>query len=101
MATITLGTASTTTLTAVAWGPMMNPADLATISRLIKVPAVLNPSQPRLPGAFVKEGLLYIPSRFSNSPIRLQVGDVIGVDSTGWPIVLSAGAAASASWVHT
>lgn len=101
MALVTLGTAAQTTLQAVMWSQSISAADLAALAALIKIPAAQNPSQPVKPGAFVREGLLYLPSRFQPSPVRLENGDYIGVDATGWPIVISSGSAASASWVHT
>jgi len=99
MATRTLGTAATTTLTAVPWNAaqtVLLPADLANVQQHI-----LNDLQPldKSTNTWVSyNGLLMIPRR---GQIRLMPGDWIAYDSTGWPIVLSSAAAASASWVHT
>lgn len=98
MATKTLGTAATTTLTAVAFsrGLDLSDADIATIAESIKDDQ--NVSHPISPGAFARTGLLFIPNR---GLLKVLPGDFVGVDSTGWPILVSKGAAASASWVHS
>ena len=107
MTTRTLGTASTTTLTAIAFShsPLSNlgtgsspsttgPADMASIKNLIKDDLnALSVS----PNSFIDfNGLLMIPRR---GLVRVLVGDVIGVDASGWPILLSKAAAANANWV--
>jgi hypothetical protein len=100
MATATLGTALTTTLTAIkfAYAGLL-PADMATIQTGIlddSVPA----ATPRIAtGAFVPgQGQLLIPNR---GILQVLPGDYVAIDSTtGWPILLSARAAAGASWVH-
>ena len=110
MATATLGTAATTTLTALS-GPgsyttpdgiavaiVQADADVATIQQAIKDD--LNPAQPinTSMGGWSRAGQLFIPNR---GWIKVYPGDFIGVDATGWPILVSRRAAASASWVHT
>jgi hypothetical protein len=98
MATRTMGTSSTTALTAVLYGRMMADADVATIAALIKNDTVgLNPI---VPGAFAKTGLLYVPNR---GVLQVLPGDFVAVDpATGWPILVSLKAAASnPQWVHS
>jgi hypothetical protein len=107
MALRTLGTSSTIILTAIVWNGMATPtADVAAINALI-----LNDKNPRHPvaqiggsGAFVKEGLLYVPNR-GNDPLVLYPGDVVAVDSVrggpGWPILVSANDIATGNWVLT
>jgi len=98
MATVTLGTTAQTSLTAKAFAGAMSPADIATIANAIKDD--LNNLHPIWPGAFAQTGLLYIPNR---GVLQMRVGDYVGVDAaTGWPILVSARAAASnPQWVHT
>ncbi|SRR6266568_7175642 len=119
MATKTLGTNGQTTLTAVQWSPdpaSLSAADLATVQQLILdagmaeidntgqlVSAVVKATLPIWPGAFTREGYVYIPER---GILRLHPGDWVGVDATGWPIVVSnlaiAGMIGTAtSWTHT
>ena len=75
----------------------MNAADLATMCAGIKNDQING--GPIFPGAFSQEGLLHIPNR---GVLRLVAGDVVAFNpATGWPIVLSAAAAASANWVYT
>lgn len=100
MATKTLGTASHTTLTALpylpGYGSGMSAADIATIAE-----AILNDqinTNPIFPGAFSANGLLYVPNR---GVLKILNGDFVGVDGTGWPVLVSKTAAASASWVHS
>lgn len=109
MATVTLGTAATTTLTAVPFIYGMAAADFATIAAALKhdaynpemndaVASAVSGPQPPLGLSFSRSGVLTIPNR---GVLRLFPGDYIGVDASGWPVVLSPRAAASASWVHT
>lgn len=95
MTTRTLGTAATTTLTALTYSRVMNVADTATIAAGIKNDLIN--TGPIFPGAFSARGLLFIPNR---GMLQLIPGDVVAFNpATGWPIVLSAAAAASANWV--
>lgn len=101
MATKTLGTNATTTLTAVSWttgGAGLLAADIATIAESILNDEVNG--NPIYPGAFSRNGLLYIPNR---GVLKMKVGDYVGVDASGWPILVSANAIAfgSTSWTHT
>lgn len=101
MATLTMGTAAQTSLTAIQWSPSPSEvlsADMATIKAAIKDD--LNPLS-KSPGGWIDyNGLLMIPRR---GQVRVFRGDFIGVDpATGWPILVSAAAAAqNPQWVHT
>lgn len=106
MATATLGTALPTTLTAVpfTYGALAA-ADFAAIASAIKhdthnpnIIGVGNTGQPPIVSALSRNGILIIPNR---GALTLYPGDYVAVDATGWPILLSMRAAASASWVHT
>jgi hypothetical protein len=110
MATATLGTAATTTLTAVPFTYGLVAADFATMAAAIKRdshnpgnsgsttgPGLTGP-QPPLGVPLSRAGTLIIPER---GILKLFPGDYIAIDATGWPILLSPRAAASASWVHT
>ncbi|MEK6591561.1 MAG: hypothetical protein AABZ67_00630 [Pseudomonadota bacterium] len=97
MATITLGTDATTTLTALAFDAANLAADMATIQQAIKDD--VNVSHPTWPGAFGFNGLLHVPNR---GVLKVLPGDYIGVDAKGWPILVSAYSIAAASdWTHS
>lgn len=97
MATVTLGTNATTSLTALAWNSVVSDADVATIAQLIRNDQ--NVAHPTIPSAFVKNGLLFVPNR---GELRLMPGDYVGVDeTTGWPILVSARAIAAGPWTHS
>jgi hypothetical protein len=98
MATVTLGTTAQTSLTALAFGGSLAPADIATIANAILDDQ--NNIHPIWPGAFAQTGLLYVPNR---GILRCLPGDFVGVDAaTGWPILVSKNAAASnPQWVHS
>ena len=98
MATVTLGTNATNTLTALAWQPTDAPADFASIRALIKDD--LNPAHPIWPGAFTTSGLLYVPNR---GVLKILPGDYVGVDAYGFPILVSYKSIAdgSTSWTHS
>jgi hypothetical protein len=52
---------------------------------------------PLYPGAFSNTGILTIPNR---GILQVLPGDTIAMDSaTGWPILISAAAAAGGQWV--
>jgi len=98
MATITLGTAGTTTLTALIWNASAAPADCAAIDA-----GILDDQNPAHPAmgrwGFTQNGQLYVPNR---GLLNLLPGDVVAFDpATGFPILLSKLAAAGASWVHS
>ena len=50
------------------------------------------------PGAWSKAGVLYVPNR---GFLRVLPGDVVGVDTRGWPILLSADTIANGIWTLT
>jgi hypothetical protein len=99
LATITLGTTLTTSLTALKYLPGyasgMAAADQATIQNAIKDD--INVAHPRLAGAF-QGGQLFIPNR---GVLLVLPGDYIGVDSQGFPILVSANSIANAAWTHS
>ena len=97
MATRTLGTSATTSLTAINFqrGGLL-PADIATIANDINNDLV-NGFSP-VPGAFSSMGLLVVPNR---GILQVLPGDYVGVDSQGWPILVSAYSIANAAWTHT
>lgn len=99
MATKTLGTNATNTLTALPFqrGGLL-PADIAIIQEGI-LNDLIN-GNPVYPGAFSSMGLLYVPNR---GILQVLPGDYVGIDATGWPILVSANAIASGStsWTHS
>lgn len=117
MATNTLGTNGTTTLTAVRFlRQVLTSVDLAAVATAIRDDAnvtVDNTGQiisgaalanmPSVPSAFSREGLLFIPNR---GALKVLPNDWVAVDATGWPILLSATAiagvvGAATSWTHS
>jgi hypothetical protein len=97
VATITAGTAATTTLVGVQFQKSLSAADVASIANNILNPDING--SPIYPGAFSLSGLLYIPNR---GVLKVFRGDYVAYDpATGWPILLSSQAAAGASWVHS
>jgi len=101
LSTKTLGTNATTTLTAVSFSAApatLSDADFATIRNAIKYDGVEGNAV--YPGAFSRAGLLYVPRR---GILKILPGDYIGIDSTGWPILVSANSIAdgSTSWTHS
>ena len=104
MATKLIGTAATNTLVAVSFNQdtgLLTPADLATIQQhILDDQAAAHPvAQVSGIGGFVREGLLIVPNR---GTLKLYPGDWVAYDpATGFPYLISALAAAGASWVHT
>lgn len=104
MATKTLGTAATTTLTAISFSQtpsVLAPADLATINWAILDDQTTGNPHAAISGigGLVRQGKLFVPNRGS---LVILPGDWIAVDpATGFPILVSAAAAAGASWVHS
>lgn len=106
MATITLGTTANNSLTALAMQPGgLAPADVASIMQGIKSDGLqadgINADIGKgsiVPGAWAQQGLLYIPYR---GVLKVFPGDYIGIDSEGWPILVSANSIANAAWTHT
>lgn len=99
MATKTLGTTAQTSLTAIQYLPGYNSgmlaADQAAICNAIKDD--INVAHPLLAGAF-QQGQLFIPNR---GVLQLLPGDWVGVDSSGFPILVSKNSIANAAWTHS
>lgn len=96
MALATLGTAANNSLSALAYGLGANEADAVALSALIKDDGT---GQAAPLGAFQKGGKLWVPRR---GWLTMLPGDYVAIDAaTGWPILVSAAAAAGAQYVHT
>lgn len=101
MATGTLGTNLTSSLTTLDWNNMSAVADVAAIGALILgQPTPSTGKQIISPGSFAKSGRLHFPGR--QGFMLLHPGDYVAVDAYGWPIVVSGQsiAFASSSWTH-
>lgn len=103
MATITVGTTSTTSLSKglvfePGYGSGMSAADIASIALAIKNDQING--QPIFPQAFSANGILYVPNR---GQLKMLPGDAVAVDPhTGWPILISKLAfAAGGNWTHS
>ena len=96
MATGTLGTNANNSLTSLINSGNMNTADLATICNSIKNDQVNG--RPIWPGAYAQKGLLFIPNR---GVLQVLPGDYVGVDSQGWPVLVSKNSIAAGPWTHT
>lgn len=96
MATVTLGTSTTTTLTALSFNMGDAPADIGSIAALILDD--LNVAHPQIPGSFSLMGLLYVPNR---GVLKVLPGDYVGVDPNGWPILVSKNSIAGSGWTHS
>jgi hypothetical protein len=116
MATKTLGTAATSTLTAiqVPWGlGGLVPSDVAAVGLFKDQPVLQANSNPLLSASYGGEvrpyqgwsqqsKVLFLPNGRSPGGIILSPGDWVAIDPlTGWPIVISGFAAANASFVHS
>jgi len=105
MATHTFGTNATNSLTALKMNPANAQADVATVYQGILSDGLVGVSSPDVqspfakgaiwPGAWELDGALYIPNR---GVLRVFQGDVVAIDSQGWPILVSANSAANAAW---
>lgn len=99
MATRTLGTNATTSLTAVSFlhGIGSIPlADVATINNGIKTD---NAAQNIIGGFSAADSRLFIPRR---GVLRVLAGDYVAIDTTtGWPILVSSYAIANGPWSHS
>jgi len=74
------------------------PADIATLNNLIRddqnrAAALAGPM-----GGWSTQGMLYVPNR---GFLKVLPGDWVGVDSRGWPILLSADTILNGLWTHT
>ena len=101
MATTTLGTTAQTSLTSLKFLPGYNSgmaaADIAAINNAIKSAA--NPLSNLVGGSFSAGGQLFLPD--NRGVLQVLPGDFVGVDSQGWPILVSANSIANAAWIHT
>lgn len=101
MATITMGTTAQTSLNPSkkflpGYASGMSAADIAAIARAIKDDK--NVAHPIIPASFSANGRLYIPNR---GVLTMLPGDYVGIDSQGWPILVSANSIANAAWIHS
>ncbi len=101
MATITLGTTANNSLSPAlkflpGWNSGMAAADEASIANAIKDD--LTNGNPVVKGAFSYNGVLFVPNR---GHLQILPGDYVGVDSQGWPILVSANSIANAAWTHS
>lgn len=99
MALRTLGTNATTSLNALLYAASLPAADVASLALSIKDD--VNVTHPVFTGAFVlggSQGQLYVPNR---GMLIVNPGDFVGVDSRGWPILLSADTIANGPWTHS
>lgn len=98
MATVTLGSNATNTLTALVASGNLAAADVNAIQNVIKDDQISG--NPIYPGAFSHSGLLYVPNR---GVLKVLPGDYVAVDAFGWPILVAGGAIsyASTSWTHS
>ena len=97
MALKTLGTNASTSLSAILMSGSMAASDVQSLSVGILDDQIA--SHPVYPGAFSSQGLLYVPNR---GVLKVLPGDYVAYDTTtGWPILLSAYAAASGPYTHT
>lgn len=98
MSLLTLGTKTTNSLGGFNWSRNPTPANLALLMAAIKNDQING--NPIYPGAVQTSGLIYIPNR---GVLQMLPGDFVGVDSTGWPILISANSItnASTSWTHS
>lgn len=99
MATKTLGTTLTTSLTALSYLPGYNSGMAATDQAAIQnaIKDDLGNAHSLLAGAF-QGGQLFIPNR---GVLQVLPGDWVGVDSQGWPILVSKYSIANAAWTHS
>jgi len=101
MATKTLGTSATNSLTALLATASPAAADFATVSQSIKNDLTNGPQglgAAIIGGGWIQPGLLVIPNR---GILQVLPGDYVGVDSQGWPILVSANSIANAAWTHS
>lgn len=96
MATGTLGTNATNTLVSLINSGAMLPADVGSIANRIKDDLING--HPIFPGAYAQNSLLYVPNR---GILKVLPGDYVGVDSQGWPILVSKNSIANGPWTHT
>jgi hypothetical protein len=102
MALRTIGTAATTTLQGFVVGTNdLIAADVASLLNAINddLKPTTAPASARFLNCYNQTGSIVIPNR---GQLLLRAGDFVAWDTqTGFPIVVSALAAANAGWVHT
>ena len=98
MATHTLVTAAPLVAITYSQAPtVLLPADLATVANSILQDNAFGNT---IPGAFNFMGILTLPG--GRGSVKVMPGDVVAVDNTGWPILLSAKTITSAvDWTLT
>src|ERR1700704_5237965 len=100
--TKTIGTAATSTLWAIPGFAYagLSQSDMAAIQTGILDDSVPAASAPIAAGALISgAGMLFVLNR---GTLQILKGDWVALDpATGWPILISARAAAGASFVHT
>lgn len=100
MAVKTLGTTGQTSIAKAlaflsGYGQLAN-ADVATLNTAILDD--INVAHPNIPASFTVDGQLFIPNR---GVLRVLPGDWVGVDTQGWPILVSKNSIANGLWVHS
>lgn len=107
MAVKTLGTNANNSITNAlpflpGFGSGMATADVATMANAIKDDLgnlhLASGQLAPFSEAFSYNGLLFIPRR---GILQMLPGDWVGVDSRGWPILLSADTIANGNWTHS
>ena len=98
MATKTLGTNATTSLTALAFLQGLGSLAAADVATLDQIKDDINPAHPLIPSCFDAGGFLTIPNR---GILQVRPGDWVALDSRGWPILLSADTIANGPWTHS
>lgn len=97
MALLTAGTVAATSLEALVFNRVMTQADFASLQNKIKYDGVNGNAV--VPGAFTRSGFLVVPRR---GILQVLPGDVVAVDATGWPVLVSATAIDDGTdWVHS
>lgn len=111
MATSTLGTTGQTSIAlalqapgsfitpaGVASSSIAAPADMGALNNAIRDDQNRVLAFPGAMGGWLTNGKLFIPGRGS---LKVYPGDWVGVDSRGWPILLSADTIANGLWTHS
>lgn len=100
MAVKTLGTnANNSIAKALAYLPGMGSIPAADVANLdIAILDDQNPAHPIAHGFSMSSGRLFVPNR---GILNILPGDWVGVDSRGWPILLSADTIANGLWTHS
>lgn len=101
MAVKTLGTTANNSIAKAlkflpGYGSGMSAADIATLNNAIKND--LNTAANVVGGSFSAGGQLFVPNR---GVLTILPGDWVGVDTQGWPILVSANSIANGLWVHS